>query len=219
MRLLFFLLLLFSTAEAGEIVDTITVSRSVLPDVYVVPLTVKVRALSEESVLKVLGTVDTYLRELKLPYDGGNYVVRERREWNPVKKRYVFEGFEGSAYYVFKLKEVSRQSEILKALKRAKEQVDFRYSVSSPHWEISKLLRQQVTAVLKKEILIKAKSEAGDFGKLLGKSCSVEFVGFQPRRLPFPIVKSAVRAESIAPEPPKREREITLRAEVKFKCR
>ncbi|MEO2082956.1 MAG: hypothetical protein ABGX12_02890, partial [Desulfurobacteriaceae bacterium] len=103
MRLLFFLLLLFSTATAGEIVDTITVSRGVLPDIYVVPVTVKVHALSEESVLKALGTVDTYLRELKLPYGGGNYVVRERREWNPVKKRYVFEGFEGSAYYTFKL--------------------------------------------------------------------------------------------------------------------
>ena len=213
------IIFLTATALAGtKISDTVTASRYAKPDTYVIPINVKIKSWDEGKILTTLSILDEKIRNLKLPYEGGNYRVEENRIWDTTKKRYVTEGYIGTIHYTFKLKNVQKQNEIFTLLNEESKQLGFQYTVGSPHWEVSQSKRQKVISELKKALIRKSLKEAKEFGRELNEVCTVESISFNPFSQPiFPLYRSNVKTLS-APVPARTFQRISVKANVKFSC-
>ena len=208
-----------SQAET-KVTDTITVYEEVLPDVFVLPLSVEVRADEEGTVLKTLSAVDEAMRKLGLKYSGGNYSIWEDRFWNSKEKRYERNGFVGRIHYRFLLKKPEAQSSVYDALERLRKNYRFAYSVSSPHWEISGEKSEAVKENLKRSLLSAAKREAQLLSDSLEKSCSISEVDFSQRTF-YPVYreKTLLRTETAPPLSRREESKLSVSARVKFICK
>jgi len=212
----FLIVLLFPiSAFSVEITDTISVHREVTPNIYRMTVEVTCRSKSEKGVIDCLSTADKEIKKLKLFYRGGNFVVYPEREWVPSKKSYVSKGFKGTVYYTFFMKTPKKQDKILKTLNEVQKRAPVHYSVSEVNWIVSPSKKKKIEEALKLVLLRKSLKEAEEFGKALGKKCSVEKVRFEESEFFYPKVES-LRVG--APVPKKGRKTINIKAQVKFNC-
>jgi len=199
----------------------ISVSRQVLPDTYLLPVSISVKLKKESQVLNLLGKVDKEVRKLGMDYSGGSYSVYKVTRWDPEKKKSVFEGFRGNLSYQFRLKEPSVQDKIFSLLTKLKKRHPaIEISVSNPSWIVSKKRAILVKDSLYIRLLKRATVLSKRFGRAIGKRCSLKEVNFTPHFYSPIRYKSALRSESVsAPIPKKSEQEISLDANVVYLCR
>jgi len=212
------LLLPLPSIAGTKVLDTLTVSKYVTPDIYEVPITVKAKSFKEEEVLSKLAKVDRSLKSLNLPYQGGTFQVYENRYWDSARKEYITEGFVGTIRYTFNLKNVEQQEEIFKTLNYYSKAEKVRYSVDSPRWIVSEQKRERVREKLKKKLIKKAIKESKELSRELGSYCSIAEIRFKPfSNYPIPIYRAALKSQ-IAPQPKKNAKEIYIKANVEFRC-
>ncbi len=215
----FILFLLFSTSFAKTIIsDTITVKSYVNPDIYFLPIKVSYISQSEENVLDVLGKLDKSIRTLKLKYKGGNFYIREYKDYDPNLKKYVSKGFIGEIIYNFYLKNIENQNRIFNLLNRFSKLYNIKYIVYNPHYIISNQKQNEILEKLKYKAINKIIFEKRKIEKLLNKSCEISYISFNS--IYIPIFRSQIKfSKSLAPEPAKSSKEISLKVKVKFECK
>ncbi len=222
-KLLLFIFLLFPAvlfAEEGvTIKTTISISRYVIPDTYLLPVSVSVKLKEEPKVLNILGDVDKKLRSLGFNYKGGSYSVYKVTRWDPVKKRSVFDGFKGNVDYRFYLKDPSLQDKVLSLLAKLQKRYPLEVTVNNPQWIISNDKVSVIKDGLSADLLKRAIGLSSKFGNVIGKKCSLKEVDFVSRPY-YPIrYKSLGKGASVsAPIPKRSEQEISVEANVTFIC-
>ncbi len=225
MRALIFLLCLLSVAHATEIRDKLSMSSSVSPDVFILPVKVEAKGDSEKAVLKSLAEIDRQVRRLEIKPIESSYSLEKNRVWDEKKKRYVQKGFVGDVFYKFSLKRIDAQDKIVglfaRACSRPYRGAKVEFLIKSPHWEVSQEEKAKVLKSLKLKLLSMSLKEASEFGRQLKQACFIKKVNFTTGYYSEPFFyKGALRESSpYAPEPQKGQKSIKLDAEVVFKCK
>ncbi len=203
------------------IISPVEASRSIMPDMYVFSVSVSVISDSEGKALNLLGELDKKVRELGLRYKGGGYSVNKNCWWS--ENRQVCDGYKGHVYYLFEMKDPSKQNKVLQLLsnykKESRGEIDI--SISNTTWKVSGKTIKKVEEALKFEVITNSIEFARKVGEQLKMACTINEINFQPRPTPvYPMYRTMLKEKSIeAPAPAKGERTVTVRAELKVLCR
>ncbi len=217
MRSFFFLLgvLFYLLSAFGlEIKDILSVEKFLKPDLLEVSVEITTTGNSEWEVLNTLSAVDNGIKMLNLRYKGGKYIVLPIKIWDEKVHRYRFEGFEGKVIYTFELKNPSDQRRIFYLLDNIKKNYPIRYSVRWVDWVVSHKRLEKVKEELKKELLKEAYQRAEEYGKILGKRCSIKSLSFREWVKPYP---STTKVQGIV-IPKREEKRLKVTASVVYNC-
>ena len=197
-----------------EIKDFLSAERCLNPDLLEVSVEIVATGKGEEEVLNALSAVDSGIRMLGIPYRGGSYSVLPRKVWDEKSRRYRFGGFEGKVTYTFRLKDPTSQRRIFELLDNVKRNYPIRYSVRWVDWAVSRKRVEEVKGELKRELLKEAKHRAEEYGKLLGKRCSIKTLSFRDWFKPSPYT---AKVQSVI-TPKREEKCLKVTASVVYSC-
>lgn len=213
--ILYLFLPLSPFCQEVKVSTVLEVTEALMPDLYLLPLTVSTSGDTEREVLEVLGAVDETIRSLGLPYRGGDYSVGPWCWWDKEKERRVCKGYRGSVNYIFRLKEASDQNRVLEAITGFKGHVKMDLSVGTPRWEVSRERVRQRREELELQLVREAKEFAKKLSEGLGQGCRLSEINFEMRPWgPFPVRAKALHA----PEPVRSPQEISVKATVRYIC-
>jgi len=210
-----------SRAEKPPLVITTTLEarRELVPDLYILPVSIAIRRPKEQGVLSALGRIDEAVRALGLDYRGGSYALTKNCRWDG--KRRVCKGYRGWVRYAFRLKEVEKQDVVLELLTGLKDRLDQEVdiSVESPRWEVSPQREQAVREELQLELIRRARRFGQKLSKELGEDCCPVEIDFSATLSPIrAFMRAKLEAGIEAPQPRRAPQVITLRARVKYRC-
>ena len=203
---------------------TLEEKRELTPDTLLLNFRVNVTASREAEALNLMGNLDESLRKLNLEYKGGKYSVRENCWWDKGDRKCA--GYKGSIAYSFLLKNYSEQNEIFEVINRFKKEhgEKVKLEVNEPEWIVSEKRRKEAERELTVLIFERAKEFSKTASKALGKTCDVETINYEKGPLryhpeQFSTFISAEASVVKAPQPEKEEKSVSVRANVKLKCK
>jgi len=209
-----FLVLLFAFCGfAQEIATKVsfssTASTQLLPDTYLLSLTISATASKESTALSLLGKAHKELAKLSLPFSGGKFYLD--RNCLLDKGTQKCQGFKASASYEFHLQDIQRQAAIFETL----SSIDgINFAVHQTEWMISPARQEKAKEELMLSLLDKAKTFSDQIGKRLNKSCAIESISYQPSHTPILYAKTQT-----LPEPTKEPQTISITANISLICR
>jgi hypothetical protein len=212
--------------ECTYIKTIIQDKKEIEPDILAVNVNVSVKGSKESEIINMLGEVDKSIRDLGFEYKGGKFSVYKNCWWENNKNK--CEGFKGSSFYVFELKNPTDQNKIYGKLSyfsdKYKDKLD--YSISQPEWTASKEKTEQIENQLKLSVIDKALSFTQQISKKLNKSCNIESLNYESDQIyPIPIYRTILMstAESVesvsAPEPKKDVNFIDIKVKAEIICK
>ncbi|HEA84052.1 MAG TPA: DUF541 domain-containing protein [Thermodesulfobacterium geofontis] len=196
--------------------------KEIVPDTLSINLRISVLTQKEVEAINIMGEIDKTLKGLNLEYKGGRYSVYENCWWEKGERK--CSGYKGRVEYVFLLKEVSQQNKIFEILNGFKEKYGekLKFSIYRTDWIVSEKEAKKAEDKLRLLIIERAKEFSETVSKALDKNCDIELIDYQART-PHPLYiyppRAMEKATVEAPEPKREEKTITVRAEVKLKCK
>jgi len=209
--------------ECTNIKTIIQDKKEIEPDVLAVSVNITVEGSKESEIINILGEVDKSIRDLGFEYKGGKFSVYKNCWWENNKTK--CEGFKGSSFYVFELKNPTDQNKIYEKLSyfsgKYKDKLD--YSVSQPEWTASKEKIEQIEEQLKLSVIDKALSFTQQVSKKLNKTCNIKSLDYESdQAYPMPIYRNMLMktAESVsAPEPKKDVNFMDIKVKAEIICK
>jgi len=209
--------------ECTYIKTIIQDKKEIEPDILAVSVDISVKGSKESELINILGEVDKSIRDLGFEYKGGKFSVYKNCWWENNKTK--CEGFKGSSFYVFELKNPTDQNKIYEKLSyfsdKYKNKLD--YSVSQPEWTASKEKTEQIEYQLKLSVIDKALSFTQQVSKKLNKSCNIKSLDYESDQVyPMPIYRTMLMktAESVsAPEPKNNINFIDIKVKTEIICK
>jgi len=208
---------------------TLEETKELIPDIYVISISVNVNSIQEAETIKILGNVDKSIKNLHLNYKGGKYNVYRNCWWEKGKEK--CSGYKGNVYYYFELEKPEQQNKILETLTDLQEKYQDKVSltISNPIWTVSKKNLKMAEEELKLEIIDTAQSFSKKISEKIGKICRITEINYDVRRPPiwYPfrdediMLKSATRESKIsleAPTPVKEEKTISVKTSITLIC-
>jgi len=212
------LLLFFSFLFSLTIEDSVLVRRWLERDTYVLGIEVRASAKDEIGALRALGEVDESIRGLSLPYRGGNFVLVEKKRWDPKRREFERVGYEGIVRYTFTLKDPSPQERVFETLSSLKEKLPISYRVLFARYELSERKREELVSELKREAVERILENARRASSIFSKKCEVEKVVFSSPRVPKPPVVMPLSSAK-APKPEREDEAVELSVRYTLVCR
>ena len=216
MRFLFLLLsfwaLSFAQDNLSRVFIHLSQSAQIAPDIYTLTLNISAEADKEVKALSLLGRVDRELRQLGLPYSGGNYWVDKKcfMEKNIQK----CEGFMAQALYQFRLKDAKDQDMILQKLAEVK---GISFSIQETQWIVSEDVQEAKKQELIFSLLDRATAFTTEISKKLKRECQIESITYDDPLLYLPTY-AEVKGIS-APQPTKDLQTITVFMRLSLVCK
>jgi uncharacterized protein YggE len=215
--------------DSTKVYITLEETKELIPDIYVISISVNVNSIQEAETIKILGNVDKSIKNLHLNYKGGKYNVYRNCWWEKGKEK--CSGYKGNVYYYFELEKPEQQNKILETLTDLQEKYQDKVSltISNPTWTVSKKNLKMAEEELKLEIIATAQSFSKKISEKIGKICRITEINYDVRRPPiwYPfrdediILKSATRESKIsleAPTPVKEEKTISVKTSITLIC-
>jgi uncharacterized protein YggE len=194
---------------ATKVSFSTTASTQLLPDTYILSLTISATDNKPATALSLLGRAHKELAKLGLPFSGGKFYLD--RNCFLDKGTQKCQGFKGTAFYEFRLQDPQPQSTILETL----SSIDgINFAIHQTEWVLSPAHQEQVKEELMLSLLDKAKIFSDQMGKKLNKTCTIESISYQPNHTPILYAK----AQSL-PEPTKEPQTISITANISLICR
>jgi uncharacterized protein YggE len=209
-----FLVLLFAfcgfTQEiATKVSFSTTASAQLLPDTYLLSLTISATANKEATALSLLGKAHKELAKLSLPFSGGKFYLD--RNCLLDKGTQKCQGFKATAFYEFQVQDPQHQATIFETL----SSIDgINFAVQRTEWIISPARQEKAKEELMLSLIDKAKTLSDQIGKKLNKSCTIESISYQLNHTPILYAK----AQSL-PEPTKEPQTVSITANISLICR
>ena len=199
----------FAQESATKVSFSPIASTQLLPDTYLLSLTISATADKPTIALSLLGKAHKELAKLGLPFSGGKFYLD--RNCMLDKGTQKCQGFKATAFYEFHLQDPQPQSTILEAL----SSIDgINFAIHQTEWIISPARQEKAKEELMLSILDKAKTFSDQMGKKLNKSCTIESISYQPDHTPI----FHAKAQSL-PEPTKEPQTISITANISLICR
>jgi len=215
--------------HSTKVYITLEETKELIPDIYVISISVNVNSIQEAETIKILGNVDKSIKNLHLNYKGGKYNVYRNCWWEKGKEK--CSGYKGNVYYYFELEKPEQQNKILETLTDLQEKYQDKVSltISNPTWTVSKKNLKMAEEELKLVILDTAQSFSKKISEKIGKICRITEINYDVRRPPiwYPfrdediMLKSATRESKIsleAPTPVKEEKTISVKTSITLIC-
>jgi len=215
--------------DSTKVYITLEETKELIPDIYVISISVNVNSIQEAETIKILGNVDKSIKNLHLNYKGGKYNVYRNCWWEKGKEK--CSGYKGNVYYHFELEKPEQQNKILETLTDLQEKYQDKVSltISNPTWTVSKKNLKMAEEELKLEIIDTAQSFSKKISEKIGKICRITEINYDVRRPPiwYPfrdediMLKSATRESKIsleAPTPVKEEKTISVKTSITLIC-
>jgi uncharacterized protein YggE len=215
--------------DSTKVYITLEETKELIPDIYVISISVNVNSIQEAETIKILGNVDKSIKNLHLNYKGGKYNVYRNCWWEKGKEK--CSGYKGNVYYYFELEKPEQQNKILETLTDLQEKYQDKVSltISNPTWTVSKKNLKMAEEELKLEIIATAQSFSKKISEKIGKICRITEINYDVRRPPiwYPfrdediMLKSATRESKIsleAPTPVKEEKTISVKTSITLIC-
>jgi len=215
--------------DSTKVYITLEETKELIPDIYVISISVNVNSIQEAETIKILGNVDKSIKNLHLNYKGGKYNVYRNCWWEKGKEK--CSGYKGNVYYYFELEKPEQQNKILETLTDLQEKYQDKVSltISNPTWTVSKKNLKMAEEELKLEIIDTAQSFSKKISEKIGKICRITEINYDVRRPPiwYPfrdediMLKSATRESKIsleAPTPVKEEKTISVKTSITLIC-
>lgn len=215
--------------DSTKVYITLEETKELIPDIYVISISINVNSVQEAETIKILGIVDKSIKNLHLNYKGGKYNVYRNCWWEKGKEK--CSGYKGNVYYYFELEKPEQQNKILETLTELQEKYQDKVSltISNPTWTVSKKNLKIAEEELKLEIIDTAQSFSKKISEKIGKICHITEINYDVRRPPiwYPfrdediMLKSATRESKIsleAPTPVKEEKTISVKTSITLIC-
>jgi len=215
--------------DSTKVYITLEETKELIPDIYVISISVNVNSIQEAETIKILGNVDKSIKNLHLNYKGGKYNVYRNCWWEKGKEK--CSGYKGNVYYYFELEKPEQQNKILETLTDLQEKYQDKVSltISNPTWTVSKKNLKMAEEELKLEIIDTAQSFSKKISEKIGKICRITEINYDVRRPPiwYPfrdediMLKSTTRESKIsleAPTPVKEEKTISVKTSITLIC-
>ena len=198
--------------------------KELTPDVLLLNFRVNVTAFRETEAVNLMGNLDESLRKLNLEYKGGKYSVHENCWWDKGDRKCA--GYKGSIAYSFLLKNYSEQNKVFEVIDKFKKEhgEKVKLEVNEPEWIVSEKRRKEVERELTVLIFERAKEFSKTASKALSKTCNIETINYEKEPLryhpeQFSTFISAEASVVKAPQPEKEEKSVSVRANVKLRCK
>jgi len=215
--------------DSTKVYITLEETKELIPDIYVISISINVNSVQEAETIKILGIVDKSIKNLHLNYKGGKYNVYRNCWWEKGEEK--CSGYKGNVYYYFELEKPEQQNKILETLTELQEKYQDKVSltISNPTWTVSKKNLKIAEEELKLEIIDTAQSFSKKISEKIGKICHITEINYDVRRPPiwYPfrdediMLKSATRESKIsleAPTPVKEEKTISVKTSITLIC-
>lgn len=208
--------------QTTNIFFTLQYKEDITPDILKMNTFINASGSRESDVINILGEVDKAIRNLKLEYSGGNYLVQKRCWWEDGKRK--CKGYTGEIEYSFMLQRASDQNKVLDILDSFKEKFGeiINYTVSQTVWIVSENKIKDIDEQLKLKLLNRAKDFTVKVSKNLGKECYIKSVNYGYINY-IDLEDSRIHLKSLksieAPEPKADNISISTKATVELICR
>jgi uncharacterized protein YggE len=207
--ILFFTAFGFAQEGATKVSFSHTVDTQLLPDTYLLSLSISATASKESVALSLLGKAHKELAKLSLPFSGGKFYLD--RNCLLDKGTQKCQGFKAMAFYEFRLQDPQHQTAIFETL----SSIDgINFAIHQTEWTVSPARQEKAREELIFSLLDKAKTFSDQIGKKLNKSCTIESISYQPSYMPIPYAKT----QSL-PEPTKEPQTLSITANISLVCR